>query len=206
MVGIVDVGLGNTNSVSRALSFLNIQHGLVTSPREVSACSGLILPGVGAFQTAMNKLVKAQIAEEIHKKVTRECRPILGICLGMQLLATHGEEGGLSEGLGLVKGKVRLLNAVKFGLRVPHVGWNDVENHGMSLLDGDRAQDLCMYFVHKYELQLEEDLPVALCSYGSPFIAGFEKDHIMGVQFHPEKSQAAGLKVLSKFAKRCMEV
>ncbi len=135
----------------------------------------------------------------LKDKVLAKKTPILGICLGMQLFATFGEEGGGAEGLNFIKARVSVHRAAKHGLVLPHIGWNDVNFNGFKVFDSI-ADNSCFYFVHGYELVAQEPLTAAAYSnYGVDFLSAVQKGHIIGVQFHPEKSQESGLKLLKNF-------
>ena len=198
MITVIDLRICNIASVSRALEHLGFEHRVCASPEQLDAPSKFILPGVGSFFEASKRLRGEGWRDVLRHKVLEEKVPILGICLGMQLFATVGEEGGHSCGLDLVKGRVTFFRSGNSNLRIPHVGWNDVEARGLRLFDG-LPEDRCFYFVHSYEFIPEEDLNVATCHYGVDFVAAFEKDNIFGVQFHPEKSQDTGLALLKNF-------
>ncbi len=196
MVAIIDYGMGNRASVQNALSFLGYESVVTQDPAMIAAASHLILPGVGAFGDGM-KAIRERGLDKVMADEIAKGKPLLGICLGMQLLATKGEEGGLHDGLGFIPGTVKRLAAGE--LRMPHVGWNDVTpKAGESLFVG--AEPNVFYFVHSFALAADDASDViATCEYGSPFAAGVRRGNVMGVQFHPEKSQASGLRVLKNF-------
>ncbi len=198
MITVIDIGIGNISSVGNALKQLAIPFYMTDKAEDIHRAEKLIFPGVGNFAEAARRMGHLGIDEIIRKRVLEDKVPILGICLGMQLFATYGEEGGGCDGLGLIDGKVRLLRSEREGLPLPHIGWNDVhfENFGLfhSIEDGT-----CFYFVHSYEMIVGEPIPVALSEYGISFVAAVHKENIVGVQFHPEKSQKAGLNLLRNF-------
>jgi glutamine amidotransferase len=194
-VTIVDVGLSNTGSVRHAFEYLGARVDTTSSPDDVVAAEFVVLPGVGSFRRAMELLDAASLTEAIRAAATS--RPVLGICLGMQLLAEHGTEDGDIAGIGLIPGTVRRLAADDDRtLKVPHVGFDVVHPLGTSrLLAGlDAQQDF--YFVHSFALP-PVDATVGTCRYGVDFAAIHEDGLVMATQFHPEKSQAAGLRLLA---------
>ena len=206
---IVDAGLGNIGSVVAAMKRLNCEVDSVKTPpieEESRQYTHIILPGVGSFKAGITALNKSGWADWIRFSVEVKKKPLLGICLGMQLLASEGYEGMEEdrsiEGLGLIKGDVKMLEAEE-GLVLPHVGWNELKitNKDCSLLDGipERGD---MYFVHSYVFKTEKKRETAATSdYGTEFGAVVNKDKIFGVQFHPEKSQKLGRTVLENFIK-----
>ncbi|MCK4809391.1 MAG: imidazole glycerol phosphate synthase subunit HisH [Candidatus Omnitrophica bacterium] len=200
MLTIIDLGLGNINSVHRALKYLKIEHLISNSVEDISRAQKLIFPGVGSFAEASRRLYSSGIAAAIKECVLEKCVPILGICLGMQLLAGSGEEGGVSQGLGLINACVRKLRSEGQGFHLPHIGWNDISFKEQGVFSGIQNRT-CFYFVHSYEMILNESdmIKCAVCNYGVDFIAAVKKDNIVGVQFHPEKSREPGLKLLKNF-------
>jgi glutamine amidotransferase len=197
MIGIVGYGMGNLRSVVNALEHLGAECEIVATPEAARAADKLILPGVGAFGEAMSLLDQKGFAEALPK-LSREGRPLLGICLGMQLLADSSSEHGEHRGLGLVDGAVERIDAN--GLRVPHVGWNvAIATRASTLFEGLPSEPT-FYFVHSYELRTEvpEEL-TATTDYGGAVSAAVENDGVYGVQFHPEKSQVDGLALLRNF-------
>lgn len=199
-VVVVDYGLGNLRSVAGALQHLG--HAPVISHRleEVLAADRLILPGVGAFGDGMANLHRRGLVEPLHRRVLDEGTPILGICLGAQLFAQEGHEFGRHKGLGWVEGTVDRLAPADPGLRVPHVGWNDIQPVRADPLLRDVPPGAVFYFVHSYHVRLAEPAEeVARADHGGPFTAAFRRGNIAGTQFHPEKSQRHGLAVLRNF-------
>lgn len=201
LVGVVDYGMGNLTSVCNAFESLNVRAEVLATPQQLSQASHIILPGVGAFGDAMKNLNERGWTDALNRFVKDEGRPFLGICLGLQLLATTGTEHGNHQGLNWIAGKV-----VRFEISgpVPHVGWNDVvpsRQHGcMSGFDKPGV----FYFVHSYFLQPEDESVVdGWCEYEQRFAASVCQDNIWAVQFHPEKSQKHGLQVLKNFIDRC---
>lgn len=200
LITVIDLKIGNIASVSGALKYLGITHKISDARNDIESAEKLIFPGVGNFSEAAKRIRALGIDKSIRKKVLEEKMPILGICLGMQLFANYGEEGGISEGLGLIKGKISYHRAADLGLRLPHIGWNEVSYKNFKLFDSIENNS-CFYFVHSYEMVPEETLTIAYSDYGVKFVAAVRKDNIVGVQFHPEKSQKAGLKLLDNFCR-----
>ena len=199
ITGIIDIGLGNVDSVSRAIHYLGFDFKLCKDPGDLDSVDKIILPGVGNFGAAVSILRETSFDKAIKKQSLESKKPILGVCLGMQLLAEYGDEGGGAEGLGLVRGGVKLHRGGSKKVSIPHIGWNEVYHQGGVLYEGI-DNGTCFYFVHSYELLLEATLPhVATANHGVDFTASFEDGHIFGVQFHPEKSQEDGLQLLKNF-------
>ena len=198
MIAVINMKLGNVHSVCNALKFLGYEYILTSDPEKISQAKRLILPGVGSFAEASTRLFQNGMRDCIRKEVLVNKKPLLGICLGMQLLADEGEEGGLSQGLGLIRARVSKLRCDPQIYRLPHIGWNDVTNRGMTVLNGVDSGS-CFYFVHSYEMMLKEECLYATSDYGVKFIAAVQKEHVVGTQFHPEKSQEKGLRILNNF-------
>lgn len=199
MIGIIDYGAGNLSSVSFAFTRLGIDSKVITTPDTLSEFSHAVLPGVGSFSYASERLSNLGWFDAI-KKHTAKSKPLLGICLGMQLLFDTGEEVCPSPGLGLISGSVTRLTG-NASIKVPHVGWNELiylKDH--PVLDGiRRAGDF--YFVHSYHCIVDDPASViAQCHYGVNFPAIVAKNSVIGVQFHPEKSQPLGLRLLNNFS------
>jgi imidazole glycerol-phosphate synthase subunit HisH len=201
MIALIDYGLGNLRSVQKAFEHLGAPVTLTQDPTQVASAGKLILPGVGAFSAGMEGLRQHGLVEPIRRAVLAGV-PLLGICLGMQLLFDDSEEMGhgfeLDKGLSLIAGRVVRLRAV--GLQVPHMGWNQIRPVRDSLLlhgvlPGDYA-----YFVHSYVCQpVDEEVILATTDYGQEFVSVVGADNLWGIQFHPEKSQSTGLQVLQNF-------
>ena len=198
MITIVDYSVNNLRSVQKALEFLGHKTQVSHDPDTIAQASKLVLPGVGAFGEAMKNLRSKELVDPIVETVTRGV-PVLGVCLGMQLLFDWSEELGLHQGLGIVSGKV-----VKFpdqpGLKVPHMGWSTLEFPRPSRLFQGLSSGMMTYFVHSYHVQPEDGSVVAAtCWHGQEFVAGIERENVMGAQFHPEKSSKTGLNILDNF-------
>lgn len=201
MIAIINCGIGNIGSVRRAITELGGQAAVATSPDDLAAATALILPGVGSFAESMERFNASGWTQAIVGAVSGRGLPLLGICLGMQLLATWGEEGGRSRGLGLIDGEVLHLRALGCNDRVPHVGWNSVRTlqPEARLLSGIPAET-DFYFVHSYSFraQMQSDV-IAVTPYGVDIVAAVGRNRVWGVQFHPEKSSRSGFQVLKNF-------
>lgn len=201
MIGIINYGMGNLRSVKNSLDYLGIANAFINRPREVNDCDKIILPGVGAFGPAMEKLNKLGFTQKI-KEFARQQKPILGICLGMQLLLETSEEHGFHQGLGLIAGRVRPFSEKIKDLPIPHVGWNNICKEKASPLLENIENNSCFYFVHSFYCQpADKSTVVASTDYGLKFTAVFSEGKIFGCQFHPEKSQTCGLALLKNFQK-----
>ncbi len=198
MIVIVDYGMGNLFSVKNALESLGVEVVISRNPEDLKRSDRIILPGVGAFPDGMKNLKESGIIPALEEEVLRKKKPFLGICLGMQLLGSVGEEYKETAGLGWLPGRVRRFQTDKKQFCIPHVGWNEVAAKDNHLFKG--LPNPIFYFVHSYHL-VPEDLSavIATCDYGEIFAAAVQKENIFGVQFHPEKSQKDGLKVLENF-------
>jgi glutamine amidotransferase len=193
-VAVIDYGLGNLRSVMRGLERAGARVTITSDPREIESADGIVLPGVGAFRDGMEMLgdLRATVTD-----LSREV-PLLGICLGMQMLAEWSEEHGLHEGLGLVPGGVRRFPA-RTGFKVPHMGWNTLRKvKDDPLLDGLKPEEY-MYFVHSYYFDTPREYAVTETEYILPFASSVCHGTVYGVQFHPEKSGETGLRILGNF-------
>ena len=196
-ITIIDYGMGNLQSVRNALARCGADADISDSPDDITTADALVLPGVGAFGEAMRNLRASGQADAIRAAVGDHV-PLLGICLGMQLLAETSEERGTFEGLGILPGHVRRI-PVPAGLRLPHMGWNTITfPRADPLFDGVEAGS-AFYFVHTYELDGDSDDVIAHTDYGVPVVAAVRRDQVWATQFHPERSQSTGKALLRSF-------
>ena len=198
MIAIIDYDAGNLKSVEKALLFLGEEAKITSDAEEILGADKIILPGVGAFGDAMEKLNTRGLSEVIREAVKRKI-PLLGICLGLQLLFEASEESPGVDGLSVLKGKIKRIPD-KEGFKVPHIGWNSLKINPESKLFADIPEDSYVYFVHSYYLAAEEPIVAATTDYVVDIHAAVEKGHIFACQFHPEKSGDIGLKLLKNFA------
>lgn len=197
-VGIVGYKMGNIASLRNAFLSINVDVFVAEAPQQLREATHIVLPGVGAFPKGMEQLRSLGFENELRQLVLDGGRPLLGICLGMQLLAIIGEEHRVTEGLGFIPGRVTLFQGE--GLRIPHVGWNDTISLRDNVLLGPAGTTGCFYYVHSYHLVPDEPVDVSMiCTYGQTFTAAVECGNIYGVQFHPEKSHVDGLQILKRF-------
>lgn len=195
MIAIVNYGVGNLKSISKAIDFVGGSARVTKDPKEIENADGIVLPGVGAFKSAMENL-KPYSEIIVNSEV-----PVLGICLGMQLFAGESEEGGLHKGLNIVEGRV-----VRFPSwvgKIPHMGWNSIKvvrDH--EVLDGVKDCSF-VYFVHSYYFNTDERFILTKTEYGIEFASSIFKDNFIGFQFHPEKSGKVGLRMIENFVKMC---
>ena len=200
MVAIIDYDAGNIKSVEKAIQFLGEEAIITRNPDEILSASHVILPGVGAFGDAMEKLHKYGLISVIHEVVKRDI-PFLGICLGLQLMFERSEETPGVEGLSILKGEIKRIPD-KEDLKIPHIGWNSLKYPNVGRLYKDIPEESYVYFVHSYYLEAEEkDIVVATTEYGTNIHASVEKGNVFACQFHPEKSSSVGLKILENFLK-----
>ena len=201
-IALIDYGAGNLHSVHNALRKAGAQDVVITADADlVRRADRIVLPGVGAFRACRDALVAIPgMVEAMGEAVGSRAVPFLGVCVGMQLLADAGEEFGRHEGLGWIAGTVRLIEPAEPGIKVPHMGWNDVILQGSPpLLEPGEA-----YFLHSYHFEAIDPAHVAaVTSHGGPLVAAVARDTIIGCQFHPEKSQSYGLSFLSRFLEWC---
>ena len=198
MIAVIDYGMGNIGSVSKALESLGGDVKVTQAPSDLKKAEKIVLPGVGAFEDSMDALAELKLIGPLKEEIASG-KIYLGICLGLELLFEKSEEGGSREGLGILKGDVVRFSGAS--LKVPHIGWNQVniKNNKCPLFKGI-DNDTFFYFVHSYYVRPESpDISAATTEYGDDFTSMVWKDNIYAVQFHPEKSQDAGLKFLNSF-------
>ena len=193
MIGIVNYGAGNIFSLTSALERLNLPYGMVNEEADLHIYTHIIIPGVGHAGTAMRKLEQTGLIKPIKELK----KPVLGICVGMQLITAHSEEGD-ADMMNIVPVKTKLFDKTQ-GIKIPHMGWNNIEHKNSPLFEGveNGAQ---FYFVHSYFIEYNPTFDIATANYGMPFSAAVQKDNFYGVQFHPEKSGVAGECVLKNFS------
>jgi glutamine amidotransferase len=197
---ILDYGMGNLRSVEKALEHVGARATIGSDPDEVQAADGLILPGVGAFPRAMER-IRATGLDELIAARAAAGTPVLGICLGLQLLFERSAELGGAEGLGLLPGEVSALDAP--GLKVPNIGWAPVRWERESRLVEGIPSETPFYLVHSFVARAAAEDALGTAEYGERFVCAAERDNVFGVQFHPEKSSAAGLRLLANFSAKC---
>jgi imidazole glycerol-phosphate synthase subunit HisH len=202
-IGVIDYGMGNRRSVEKALEHVGASVSLTSDHDELRACDGLVLPGVGAFPKAMRNLRQLGLAELVRSRVD-EGTPLLGICLGMQLLFERSEELASTRGLELIPGEVTRLDAG--GLRIPHIGWNEVRFGRPSSLTSELPQSGCpFYHVHSFAARPSDpETVIGTTDYGERFATIVGRGSVFGVQFHPEKSSRHGLRMLHSFVGVCV--
>lgn len=199
-VAIIDYGMGNLRSVENALKKLGAKVKIISVPTELVNHESIILPGVGSFKKAVKMLHEKNWIEEIKNEALNKKKPFLGICLGMQLLASESEEFGFSKGLDFIKGKIKFLGNLGCKDKVPHIGWNSVSFAKDHYLFKGISNGADFYFVNSYVFVPEnKNHNLANTSYDINFCSIIAKDNIFGVQFHPEKSSKAGRKLLKNF-------
>jgi glutamine amidotransferase len=200
-IAIVDYGMGNLRSVQKALAMVAGDARIISTAREIEAADKIILPGVGAFKDAIATLRQRGLDTAIIRHIERG-RAFLGICLGLQLLMDVGFEDGEHRGLGVIPGAcVRFDVDQTLGLKVPHMGWNQLLVRRPSPIFSDLPEGASVYFVHGYHVVPEDKTVIAAeTDYGRPFVSSLWRDNLMATQFHPEKSQKVGLKILANFA------
>lgn len=191
---IIDYGIGNHQSVANALRFLGYDFFVSSKKEDILSADSYILPGVGAFGEAMKNLERLGMIELLNQQVLEKRKNILGICLGMQIFAEYSLENGRHEGLGWIEGFIDRI-APRDGLRVPHVGWNNLQIVNRDPLFLSTSDENSFYFDHSYHFLCADKQVAAYSEYGDRFVAAVHKENIIGVQFHPEKSQRNGLKL-----------
>jgi glutamine amidotransferase len=204
MIIIVDYGVGNLASIRNMFKKIGTDAVISSKKEDILAADKLILPGVGAFDTCAGKLQESGLLEVLEEKVIKQKIPVLGVCVGMQLL-TEGSEEGKLPGLGWIKGRIIKFKKEKLpaSFKIPHMGWREVKLSKDSRLFSELGDQPRFYFVHSYHPELENpDDALVTADYGYSFVAGMEHDNIMGVQFHPEKSHKFGMKLLENFVNK----
>lgn len=197
-VAIIDYGMGNIKSITSTLKFLGVDEVLVSNNYdELKNTEKIILPGVGSFAKAMSKIIENKIDEKLFDLVKIKKKPLLGICLGMQLLCNSSTEDGISKGLALINAEVTKFE--KQDIKIPHVGFNQVSKNNNSILFKNIKDNADFYFTHSYKVLTYENINQSTCNYGQPFVAAFEFENIFATQFHPELSQNNGLQLLKNF-------
>ncbi len=200
LVGIINYGIGNIGSVQAALNQIKVDSFLIQKPEDFDRATHVILPGVGAFGAGMKNLIERDFVKGIRERVVSKNKPLLGICLGMQLLATKGLEFGEHDGLDVIPGQVIKLEVGN--LRLPHVGWNDIRVSNPDSVVTQEFESQAFYFVHSFHFVTENPSDTtAVTNYGLDFAACVSHGNVFGAQFHPEKSQKWGLELLKNFSK-----
>src|SRR3972149_4135385 len=203
MIAVIDYDMGNLRSVEKALKHVGADPVVTRNPRKILDASAVVLPGVGAFKECMRNLENYGLIEPLLRSISSG-KPFLGICLGLQLLFEEGEEDGPSKGLGVIKGKVlrfpKGMTSEGRELKIPHMGWNNVKKEKESRLMKGTLDGTFFYFVHSYYASPDDEtIVLTTTSYGTDFVSSIEKDNVAACQFHPEKSQKAGLNLLKNF-------
>jgi len=206
MIAIVDYGMGNLQSVANALEALGADFAVTQRATDLRGADGIILPGVGSFGEGMENLRKLKLVDVLRRAVIEQKKPYFGICLGLQFLAERGYEEGEHEGFGWVRGEVRLIEPRDPAAKVPHMGWNEIDIRRESHIFRGLQKNPVFYFVHSYSFvpdSTEEEVVTAVVHHGMEIVASIQKRNIFATQFHPEKSQSAGLLVLRNFIDFC---
>jgi len=201
-VALVNYGMGNIGSVRRSLEDLGAGVIIAEHPSMLGEADRIVLPGVGAFGEGMERLRTGGWIDVLEQQVAEAGKPLLGICLGMQMLSSSSEENGFNKGLNFIPGRVRRLDKLGCSLRIPHVGWNEVISRPEAPLFAHIPQTMDFYFVHSYAFEVDDPCNVvATTTYSMTITAAVCKRHVFGTQFHPEKSSKAGRLVLKNFLK-----
>lgn len=202
MIAVVDYGMGNIHSVSKAFEAAGVQVRITNSPRDLELAERIVLPGQGAFGDCVAALLASGAVDALREEVLVKGKPFFGICLGLQVLADVGFEGGEHKGLGWVHGRVDRLRPVAVSARVPHIGWNDLDVRISSpMFRGLRGVPI-VYFDHSYAFEPRDaSVVAAACDHGGDFVAAIQRDNLFATQFHPEKSQQVGTRMIENFLK-----
>ncbi len=200
MIVIIDYGMGNLRSVQKAFERVRIEAKISADPEDITKASKLVLPGVGHFQQGINNLKSRGLFDLLNEMVLEKKKPIIGICLGMQLMTEFSEEGNCS-GFGWIKAQTKKFVFNGNGLKIPHMGWNNLSIRSNETLLKGISQENFFYFVHSYFVSCKNDTDIlAETEYGHKFVSCFQKKNIFGCQFHPEKSHNMGLLILKNYA------
>ncbi len=197
-IAVIDYGMGNLKSVTNAINYLGYEVYISNKANELEKANALILPGVGSFGQAMENLKKLELDKVIRFLSLDQEVPILGICLGMQILGNDSNEGGLNKGLGLIPGHVRKIPE-KDNYRLPHIGWNSIKILSEKPIYENISSESSFYFVHSYRFECDQEFISSSTEYSSRIVSSIQKNNIFGVQFHPEKSHKNGLILLKNF-------
>jgi imidazole glycerol-phosphate synthase subunit HisH len=200
IIALIEYGMGNIQSVRNALECVGAEVRVTSRKEDLVAAGGIVIPGVGAFADGIRNLTRMGVIETLREEVLTKKKPFLGICLGMQFLAEVSFEFGETAGLGFIPGKiVRLQPDDRKKFKIPHMGWNNVEVTRPASIFAGVSDDPVFYFVHSYHFETDRAYISAICRHGQDVTAAVSRENIHGVQFHPEKSQGIGLKVLENF-------
>jgi glutamine amidotransferase len=203
VIAVVDYGVGNLRSVSKALEHVGGEVEVTADPGAIAAADGVVLPGVGAFAHCMNNLREAGLVSAV-RDAAASGRPFFGICVGMQILFDESDEFGRVEGLGILPGRVRRFEPTEHELKVPHMGWNELTVCAPAPCLAGVSNGARVYFVHSYYVETDDDEIIATTTdYGGPFVSSAWWGNIFATQFHPEKSQDVGLAILGNFVGLC---
>jgi glutamine amidotransferase len=200
-IAIIDYGMANLRSVQKAFEQVGVRAQIISEPEQIDRADKVVLPGVGAFQDAVATLRDRKLDQPILRHIEKG-KPFLGICLGLQMLFEVGYEDGEHRGLGLLKGKcIRFDVDQQLGLKVPHMGWNQLDVRRPAPIFRDLPEGCGVYFVHGYHVvPADESVIATTTDYGGPFVSSIWRDNVFATQFHPEKSQKVGLQILANFA------
>jgi glutamine amidotransferase len=202
LISIVNYELGNVRSIANAFCLLGEEIEITDEPKKLAESEAIILPGVGSFSKGMENLKEKGLIDVLKQEVIEKKKPYLGICLGLEFLAEKSFEGGVTEGFGWIKGTIEKIDTKDSSLKIPHIGWNDSKILRTGGLYKE-IKDPTFYYLHSYYFKvdkLEQNTITSVCDYGEvPITASVQKDNIYAVQFHPEKSQSVGIKLLKNF-------
>lgn len=202
MIAIIDYGMGNLRSVQKGFERVGCEAVITRDPKAIADAHKIVLPGVGAFRDCMQNLEQLGLIEPVLRGI-QSGKPFLGICLGLQILFTESEEFGTSRGLDIIKGRVVRFRINDPGLKIPHMGWNSISIKRRAPIFSDTPDGSYVYFVHSYHVVPDDPNVIAtITDYGMEFVSSIWKENIIGVQFHPEKSQAIGLSILKRFGEQ----